>query len=187
MVKKSSEGPSEKAPETVDFIDHIKDAFVDSALAKEDATELAQAKERFGIRDRGSATWAAGKLAEAQAEIDRRKKQANLYVYDAEKKLERLEWLFLEQLREWARSNLDFGKRSVRLATATLSFRDVAAKLEILDEEALKKWAITELPDCLESVEKIMMDPLKNFWIKNEKVPPGAKAIPAGENFTVKG
>ena len=187
MAKKSNEGPSESVPETVDFIDHVKDAFIDAALAKDDDRELVQAKERFGVRDRGSATWAAGKLAEAGAEIDRRKKQANLYVHDAEKKLERLEYLFLEALKEWARSNLDFGKRSVRLATATLSFRDVQAKLEILDEEALKKWAVVELPDCLESVEKIMMDPLKTFWIKNEKVPPGTKAIPAGESFTIKG
>lgn len=179
--------PEAQGPQEAPFIDNVRSAFIDAALAKEDEKELAQAKESFGIRDRGSAAWAAGKIAEAQNEIDRRKKQCELYISDAEKRLDRLKWLFWEQLKEWARSNLDHGKRSVRLQTATLSFRDVPAKLEIVDEDVLKRWALVDLPDCLETVEKVMMTPLKDYWVKNEKVPPGAKVIPADENFSVKG
>jgi hypothetical protein len=188
VAKKSDkpEGPVEKA-DADPFIDHLKDAFVDAALAKDDDKELQEAKQRFGITDRGSAAWAAGKLAEAMNEIERRKKQVSAYLLDAQRRLERLEWMFKEPLREWARSNLDYGKRSVRLPTATLSFRDVPAKLEVVDEDALKKWAIVECPDAITTVEKLLMDPLKDFWTKNSMVPPGAKEIPAGESFSIKG
>lgn len=178
----SSEGPSEKGPVTDNFIDHIRDAFVDAALAKDDEKELQDARTRFGITNHGSASWAAGKFAEAMAEIERRKKQAELYIGDAEKRLDRLKWMWWEALKEWARSNLDYGKRSVRLPTATLTFRDVAAKLEVFDEDKLKKWAIVECPDAITTVEKVLMDPLKDFWKKTNTVPPGSKEIPAGEN-----
>lgn len=185
---KSPAKVSEKGPEQGDvFIYHLKDAFVDAALAKGDEGELQQAKERFGITDRGSAAWAAGKVAEAMAEIERRKQHVKAYVLDAERKLERLQWMFWEPLKEWARSNLDYGKRSVRLPTATLAFRDIAAKLEVVDEDMLKRWAVVELPDAITTVEKLLMDPLKDFWVKSKTVPPGAKEIPAGETFDVKG
>lgn len=197
MLKKSSspiKGKAKKyvlkpasAPSPDSFIDHVKDAFVDSAIANDDEGAFKQARERFGIVDRGSASWAAGKLAEAEAEIERRKEHAKTYILDAERKLDRLKWMFWEVLKEWARSNLDYGKRSVKLPTATLTFRDVAAKLEVVDEDALIKWAIVELPDAITTVEKIVMDPLKDFWTKNNLVPPGAKEIPKGENFDVKG
>lgn len=94
--------PEAQGPQEAPFIDNVRSAFIDAALAKEDEKELAQAKESFGIRDRGSAAWAAGKIAEAQNEIDRRKKQCELYISDAEKRLDRLKWLFWEQLKEWA-------------------------------------------------------------------------------------
>lgn len=186
-VKGPVKGPA-KGPEQGDvFIYHLKDAFVETALAKGDEGELQKAKERFGITDRGSAAWAAGKLAEAEAEIERRKQHVKAYVLDAERKLERLEWMFWEPLKEWARSNLDYGKRSVRLPTATLTFRDIAAKLEVVDEDMLKKWAVVELPDAITTVEQLLMDPLKEFWVKSKTVPPGAKEIAAGENFDIRG
>jgi hypothetical protein len=186
-VTANSEGPSAKGPDSDSFIDHVKEAFVDAALAKDDESGLQEAKARFGITDRGSASWAAGKIAEAMAEIERRKKQAALYIGDAEKRLNRLEWMWWEALKEWARSNLDYGKRSVRLLTTTLTFRDVAAKLEIIDEDVLKKWAIVECPDAITTVEKVLMDPLKDFWKKTSAVPPGVKEVPAGEHFGLKG
>jgi len=184
VEKVPAKGP-EESKDT--FIDHVKDAFVDAALAKDDEGAFQKARESFGIRDRGSAAWAAGKIAEADAEIERRKQHVKAYILDAERKLDRLKWMFWEALKEWARSNLDYGKKSVRLPTATLTFRDVAAKLEVVDEDMLKKWAIVECPDAITTVEKVLMDPLKDFWTKNSMVPPGAKEIPPGENFDVKG
>jgi len=186
--KSSGSGKEKKVPATPDdFIDRVKDAYVDGALAKDDEKELQDTKRRFGITDRGSAAWAAGKIAEAEAEIKRREMQAKAYVTDAERWLERLKWLFWEALKEWARSNLDYGKRSVRLPTATLAFRDVEARLEVDDEEALKRWAIVECPYAITTVEQVLMEPLKDYWAKNNMVPPGTREIRAGENFSVKG
>lgn len=191
MQKKSKgpvKGPTKgtEAPKET-FIYHLQDAFIETALAKDDEGGLQQARERFGIKDRGSAAWAAGKIAEADAEIERRKQHVKAYVLDAERRLDRLKWMFWEALKEWARSNLDHGKRSVRLPTATLTFRDIAAKLEVTDEDTLKKWAVIECPDAITTVEQLLMGPLKDFWTKNNMVPPGSKEIPAGENFDVKG
>lgn len=187
-------GPGKKPSATAqatsgdgDFITVLQDVFVETAVREEDEHKLSQAKERFYVRDRRSAAWAAGKIAMWQNEIERRKLQARDYVLHAEKTLDRLKWLFWESLKEWARRNLDYNKKSVILETATLQFRDTQPRLEVVDEEALKKWALVNFPDAIESVEKVLLDPLKEFWTQREIVPEGTKAIPKGESFTVKG
>jgi hypothetical protein len=169
------------------FIDTLKDVFVDAAIAKDDEKDLSEAKERFSVRDRDSASWAAGKIAMWEAEVGRRKLQAEEYIKDAERRLRHLEWMFFEALRQWAKSNLETGKRSIKLPTATLSFRETQEKLEIADPERLKKWVILNCPDAIETVEKVLMDPLKEKWAKDGTIPEGAKVIPAGENFSIKG
>lgn len=183
--------PTQEAPVPVPkhdgFIDTLKDAFVDTAIAKEDEKDLADAKERFSVRDRDSASWAAGKIAMWTAEIERRKRQSDDYVKDAERRLRHLEWMFLEALRHWAKSNLEVGKRTVKLPTATLSFRETQSKLEIVDTDQLKKWAILNCPDAIVTIERVLMEPLKDMWTESGTVPEGTKVIPAGENFKITG
>jgi len=168
------------------FIETLQDVFVDAAVAGEDEKKLSDAKNRFYVRDHRSAAWAAGKIAMWQNEIERRKERVKKYVADAEKTLERLKWLFWEALKEWAQNNLDHGKKSVTLESATLQFRATEARLDVIDEDVLKKWAIVNCPDAIDVIENVLLDPLKNFWSANGVVPAGTKEVPAGENFSVK-
>ena len=175
-----------KGSEEPTFIDHAKDALLESALGEDGEQGLERARQSFSVTDRGSAAWAAGKIAEAMNELERRKAQVAKYVADAQRRIDRLEWMWKEQLRVWAKDNIDHGKRSVRLPTATLQFRDTQARLEVIDEDAAKKFAIVNVPDAIETVEKLFMEPMAEYWKKNRIVPPGMKEVPAGESFNVK-
>lgn len=168
------------------FLTSLREIFTETAIESADDRMLEDLKARFGIRDKDTANWAAGKIAMWQAEVERRKETAKDYIREAQRNLERMEYLFKWALEEWAKENLDYGKKSVKLPSATLQFRTVPDKLEIEDEEKALKWATLNLPDAVSVKEYLLLDPLKEFMTVQGVVPDGARVIPEHDSFSIK-
>jgi hypothetical protein len=151
----------------------------------EDDQITKEVKEKFSIRDHGSANWAAGKIAMWQNEIERRKAQAREYIAEAERNVRRLKFLFIAQLEEWAKANIPQDKKSLKLPSATLKFVDTHEKIVVADEKAAVAWATVNLPDAVEMSTSLQM--LKDVWLQSEKkdLPGGCTVVPKETNFKV--
>lgn len=160
----------------------------------EDDQIAKEVKERFAIRDRDSANWAAGKIAMWKNEIERRKAQAKEFIAEAERNERRLRFLFMAQLEAWAKANIPQDKKSIKLPLATLKFSDTQEKIEIVDDKKAVAWATVNLPDAVEMSPSLQM--LKDHWIASETkdpatgevkraLPDGCVVIPKATNFKV--
>lgn len=166
------------------FLDTMKELLAEVEQEREvEEKKLKEVKERFRVKDVPTATWAAGKIALWQSEIERRKYQAKNYVGEAERALDSLKFLFMTQLEEWAKANIPQDKKHIKLASATLKFTDTKEKLEIKDEKAVVAWATINLSDAVEITASLQI--LKDQWLKDRIVPAGCEIIPAGTNFKV--
>lgn len=173
-------------PEGGDFIEYLKQVLTDARLENEQDDELGKLKARFSVHDEKSAAWAAGKIVMWNSEVERRKHQVREWVADAERSAKRVEYLFKDALEAWARKNLPKDKKSIKLPTATLSFRKTEEKLEVVDEKRVLNWATINCPDAIHIKREPLLDPLKEHYKTTEKVPEGCEVVPEGENFHVK-
>jgi hypothetical protein len=178
------EAPQEPEPNMLDVMKEIlaeveRQNIEDDQIAKE-------VKEKFSIKDVGSANWAAGKIAMWQNEIERRKAQAKDFIAEAERNVRRLKFLFMAQLEEWAKRNMPQDKKSLKLPLATLKFSDTQDKIEVVDEQKAVAWATVNCSDAVQMGVSLQM--LKDVWLKSEKkvVPDGCVEIPKETRFEVR-
>ena len=171
-----------KSPPSV--LDVLRAAF---PQAEVDAVLPSVKDDRFGITNEKDATWAAGKIAAAQNEIERRRAQCAEYVADAEANLERMRYLFETPLRGYAEGVLGDGKkRSLKLPSGTIGFRSIRPKLEIADEAEVIAWADAIGNECARTVRIVQKTALNEHWEKSGEVPPGCSVVPAEDRFYVK-
>lgn len=171
-------------PSTLDIMKEVL-AEVERQNAEDDQV-AAEVKAKFSIKDIGSANWAAGKIALWQNEVERRKAQVREFVAEAERNVRRLKFLFMGQLEEWAKQNIQQDKKSLKLPLATLKFSDTQEKIEVTDDKAAVAWATVNLPDAVEMSTSLQM--LKDAWLESEKktVPGGCVVVPKETRFEVK-
>jgi hypothetical protein len=190
----ASKAPSGEAPDKgpkpetqgLTTLDVMKEVLAEVERQNAEDDQIAkEVKERFSIKDAGSANWAAGKIAMWQNEIDRRKAQAKEYIAEAERNVRRLKYLFMTQLEAWAKANIPQDKKSLKLPSATLKFTETQDKIEVVDDEKAVAWATVNLPDAVEIKPSLVM--LKDYWLKSERksVPDGCAEIPKETIFKV--
>ncbi len=147
--------------------------------------------ERFHVHDQGSAEWVLSKWFEADSELaalEARKKVllANIDAMQRDHQ-RRLDWLnlrFGDELREWARTELEGSKsRTLKTVFAKLSFRKLKAKLLVHDEEKAVAWAKVNQPQAVKTTEKLLVSMLENVYDDFEA--PGLSIEPARDKFSV--
>lgn len=175
--------------EKSDFFEEMEMILTES---KQDQNRLDDAKKRFAITDEKAAEWAVGKITMWQNEIERRKRASAEYIRDAEVTLDRLNWLFKEQLERWSERNLPKNKKSIKFKSGQVSFRTLKEKLKVRDEEALRDWAAVNCPQALKpQPDTIVMAELYKWREENGKdgdapIPEGCDLVQATEKFDIK-
>lgn len=95
------------------------------------------------------ADWAACKILEAEAQVERLEVQHSVRLARARAELERAKAFFVPQLEAWAERHLPRDRKSVDLPSARLAFKTVPGGLRIQDRAACLAWAREHLPSAI--------------------------------------
>lgn len=123
-----------------------------------------------------------------QMELSRIKDQMQAMVRSLQSQINGLDYVFQQQAAEIVKAKLGNGKaRSIKTPWGTLGFRKQAAKLEIIDEQALIDAACgTGLAVCLKTVFSVNKSMLNDWVKKTGEIPTGCEFVPERDVFYVK-
>lgn len=142
----------------------------------------------FTVDSLEKAEWALSKIGEADAEVDRFSKMAAKLKADYCARIDtRLAQItkphtatrerMIELVRPWAdvevaKAN---GKKSVKLLSGTVGYRQAPASLVVTDEEAAVMWLKNHAAGCIRTKEEINKSFTKKFIEENGEVPDGVE------------
>jgi hypothetical protein len=130
--------------------------------------------------------------ASIQAEKDKLDAITNNMVKIIGKQTARLEWLerrYNDQLRDYVLSQLPRkpdGTLKVKTWTCpygTVSFRTVAERVKVVDEEETVAWLMEHNPEAIKTKHTVLVSKLSDHALDNA---PGLDLIPATESVTIK-
>jgi hypothetical protein len=130
--------------------------------------------------------------ATIQAEKDKLDAITNNMVKIIGKQVARLEWLerqYNAQLQDYAMSQLPRkadGSLKVKTWTCpygSVSFRTVAEKVKVVDEEETVAWLMEHNPEAVKTKHTVLVSKLSDHALDNA---PGLDLIPATESVTIK-
>jgi len=130
--------------------------------------------------------------ASIQAEKDKLDAITNNMVKIIGKQVARLEWLerqYNDRLQDYALSQLPRkadGTLKVKTWTCpygTVSFRTIAEKVKVVDEEETVAWLMHHNPEAIKTKHTVLVSKLSDFATIHA---PGIEIIPATESVTIK-
>jgi hypothetical protein len=170
--------------------------------------------ESFVIDHAQKASWAVRKVVEAREYAKRVQQWCERELRRAEQEEAWLLRRFGMELKAWAAAELERrgGRRkSLELPGGTLGFRRQAARVEIINEQAVITWSRSHFPIALKITveandaqgvqllrwheehgrdsrlqQRILRDPLNRHFAETGEVPEGAGVRPAADEFYVR-
>lgn len=146
------------------------------------------AEQRFAIHDEATATWALGTINTARAQLRYREEAAAAWVEEAVREVARLEARFLPELRAWGLQNLPAGRKTIKLLSGRLEYRNKPGRFTLVDPEVALPWAKTHLPSAVVVKESVAAEVLIRYAKETGETPDGLTWIPeqANETFSAK-
>lgn len=155
---------------------------------REDDELVKQLPERFAVTDDASANWVVKRIIEARAYSRRVTEWANLEL----RRARREEAFFLKrfgpELDAWLTKKLaetQSRQKSVNLPAGRVGRRAVREKLSIYDEDALLAWAQSNLPEAVETTEKVRKSTINDLFFGTGELPPGVGIDPSHEALVI--
>ena len=121
--------------------------------------------------------------------LQRLQDQYKAMIADAEREVDRLDYLYRELAERVTRAKLTGKVKTWKTPFGSGSFRTLPAKLEIVNEDALKEAIVAgDVPDTVQRVKiEISRTALNEYVEANPGVlPPGCEMKPAVEKFYIK-
>ncbi len=153
---------------------------------------LPAAKREFHVTDESSASWVVAELLNCDAEEARVKRQAEIEIRRIDRKRQFFNARFGPELEHFARTRLRAvnltkapGKevKSVKVASGTISFRDIKTTIEILSKDVAVSWAGKFCKAAIKLAP--VHTELKKYFEENGEVPDGCQLVPAREKMNV--
>lgn len=176
------EGVDEMLREDKQGLQHAHGPATDAELADLDA-EDARAPAAFEIKTVDQAEWACMTIFSLENEIARRERALET----VKKQLVAQRAFFEPLLEQFYRANPPKRSKTIHLANGDLSMRSQPAKLVVVDEEAVKKWAREHLPAALVAsfVENLHKTVVNQHFDATGEIPPGCGVNDSFEKFSV--
>lgn len=121
--------------------------------------------------------------------LQRLQDQFKAMIADAEREVDRLDYIYRELAERVARAKLTGKSKTWKTPFGSASFRTLPAKLEIVNEDAVKEAIVAgDIPDTVQRVKiEISRTALAEYVDANPGVlPPGCEIRPAVEKFYLK-
>jgi len=156
---------------------------IDTPYATEAVSE--SISESFTPDTAEKVDWVLGKIADHRARAARIRENAELMARAEEREAESLEWRFGPALQDFARKELEGGKKkSVRLFNGVIGFRTRPASVSVTDPGQALSWARVNLPEAV--TEGLDKRALSAALLSTGEALPFAQLIPAEDVFYVK-
>lgn len=158
------------------------------AILLEEANNVfaAIADGSFHVTDQASAAWVTDKIIGWRAEIDRIKAAMAAEVRKRESMIDYFLRHYEQELEAFARSQLTGDRKSTMLANGIkLSFRRIAPKLEVRDEDAFLDWAKAWLPEAVKVTESVAKTTVNEHWKDTGEIPQGCEVAPERTGFYI--
>lgn len=144
--------------------------------------------DMFHVTDHASASWVTDKMQSWRAEIERIKTTADAEIKRREAMINYFTQRFEQELEAFARSQLVGDRKTTVLANGIkLSFRKIAPKLEVLDEDAYLEWAKAWLPEAVVVKESVSKTAVNGHWKDTGEIPQGCDVQPERVGFYIQG
>lgn len=144
------------------------------------------ADDSFHVTDHASAAWVTDKITAWRAEVERIKSTAAVEVKRREAMIDYFLKRFEQELEAYARGQLTGDRKSTMLPNGIkLSFRKVAPKLDVRDEEAFLDWAKAWLPEAVVVKESVAKSTVNEHWKDTGEIPQGCEVSPERVGFYI--
>ena len=144
--------------------------------------------EGFSVRDESTANWLIRKIAECRAYRERVERWAAMEIKRAEREEAFFTTRFGGQLETWARRQIakQHGRKSIKLPAGTVGFRTEPIRLSVNDEPARLAWCKINLPEAIQTVQRVLRSSVRKHIDSTGELPAGAEITGKGEKFYVK-
>lgn len=163
--------PPSDAPDPIVAVDEAFDTADDGGVALKVAIHLLAESEpeRWRVRTDDDAEWALRHLAESEAELDALRQRAHqwqekiqAWFEHAAKRTARSSEFWTEHLAWYSRNQrAETGRKSIVLPSGEVSTRLVNDAVEIIDSDALLRWATENCPEIIRHREDVQVSTLR--------------------------
>lgn len=144
--------------------------------------------DAFHVTDHASASWVTDKMQSWRSEIERIKATAAAEVKRREAMIQYFTLRFEQELESFARSQLSGDRKTTVLSNGIkLSFRKIAPKLDVRDEDAFLDWAKAWLPEAVVVKESVSKTAVNGHWKDTGEIPQGCEVQPERVGFYIQG
>jgi hypothetical protein len=147
-----------------------------------------QEAEGFSVHDDSTANWLVRKIAECRAYRERIERWAALEMKRAEREEAFFMTRFGGQLETWARRQIakQRGRKSIKLPAGTVGFRTEPTRLAVKDEPALLAWCKANLPDAIQTIQRVLKSSVKDHIGGTGEIPDGTEIAGGQQKFFIK-
>jgi hypothetical protein len=151
---------------------------------------LKSVPKKFCIDSEAAANWLVRRVLESRAYADHVRDFGQRELHRAHREEATLMFLFGRQIERWTKDEIEKFKgrrKSLVLPAGVVGFRRQASRLVIDDDLAVMGWARKNLPDAIQTVEKLVRSIVTDNFVNTGEMPDVGVHIEAEkEVFSIK-